>query len=121
MKKTLTQKAIRTRTKKIIENVKFKMSQVKEKIMVRIYGKYFYAKINRITPKGVWVNVPCGERGRFVEKWIGNARTWTAQNFNDFLQDWEKNHERRLRWDKTAELAKCEVMPSVFFETEIAA
>ena len=116
MKKSATNKIINARIKKIVENVKFKMGQEREKIMVRIYGKYYYAKINRITPKGVWANVPCGERGHFVEKWIGNARTWTPENFSDFLLDWKKNHERRLNWNKTADVAKGEFMPSVFFD-----
>ena len=120
MKLTLTQKTIKARIKKIVENVKYRMEQASEKIMVRIYGKYFYARINRITPKGVWVNVPCGERGHFVEKWIGNDRTWTTQNFAAFVADWQKNHERRLRYGKTAEEAKSEVMPSVFFGQEVA-
>ena len=58
MRRTVSEKTLKQRIKKIVENAKYALDKVKEKIMVRIYGKYFVTKINRITPKGVWVNVP---------------------------------------------------------------
>jgi hypothetical protein len=85
LKKALDKKTLRKRIKRFVENAKFAIKCVKDRIMVRIYGKYFYAKINRITPKGVWVTIPCGERGHFVEKWIHNIRTWTMDEAPLFL------------------------------------
>lgn len=109
-----------TRIKKIVNNVKFALSMVRRKIMVRIYGKYHYARINRLTDKGVWVSLPVGEKGRFVEKWINNRLTFTADEADDFYFDWIKNHERRLAFDKTHDEALTETLPSLFFDKKIA-